>query len=146
MLQHKQTMVVHKDNYNSKTGKEMTIFNNLKFNHGDLNKLWEAVLRYFLPSTTFKFQNSNQSTNCLLNVLDRMFLLLAKGTWEIKKLNTKIYRGLEAEDEVKKIRFYPISLRSRKRFLNKKVTEPYSVQVFKHLQCAMHGARFCGWE
>ena len=92
------------------------------------------------------------NSRILSEVEGRSILYVRKTEWrkaqkpKIKKLNTKIYRGLEAEDEVKKIRFYPISLRSRKRFLNKKVTEPYSVQAFKHLQCAMHGARFCGWE
>lgn len=83
--------VVHMDTYYSKVGKGMRIFENLEVNHGDLNKRWKLVFRYFLLSTAFKFQNSNQSTNCLLNILDRVFLLLTKGTWE---LNTSSSRPL----------------------------------------------------
>ena len=56
MFQNKQTMVVHMDNYNSKPGKEMTIFNNLKLNHGDLNELWEAVSGTFSPQQPLNFR------------------------------------------------------------------------------------------
>ena len=79
--------VVQKDNHYSQVGKAMTISNNLTLNHGDLKKSQDPIVRYFLPLTTFQFQNSNHSANCLLNVPDEVFLALAKGTWEVSILS-----------------------------------------------------------
>lgn len=67
---------VHKDNYYSQAGKGMTTSSNLKLNSGDLNKFREPIVRYFLPLTTFKSQNSTHSRNCSLNVLDEVSLKL----------------------------------------------------------------------